>query len=99
VALGFASGFLIVAIVVVVARGALDRCGCFVAGLPITARSKVAPNFLALYLRIYYLAIGGTALNARITRRSFQQLGIHVGLDVYALVKAVSFDQRSVGYA
>ena len=45
------------------------------------------------------LAIGGTTLNARITRRSLQQLGIHVGQHVYALVKAVAFDQRSVGYA
>jgi len=44
------------------------------------------------------LAIGGAILNARITRRSFRQLGIHIGQDVYALVKAVSFDQRSVGY-
>ena len=45
------------------------------------------------------LAVGGTTLNARITRRSLQQLGVHVGQDVYALVKAVSFDQRSVCYA
>jgi molybdate transport system ATP-binding protein len=45
------------------------------------------------------LLVGRSILNARITRRSFEQLGIHVGQDVYALVKAVSFDQRSVGYA
>jgi molybdate transport system ATP-binding protein len=45
------------------------------------------------------LAIGATSLGARITRRSLQQLGVHVGQDVYALVKAVSFDRRSVGYA
>ncbi len=45
------------------------------------------------------LAIGGAILNARITRRSCRQLGIHIGQDVYALVKAVSLDQRSVGYA
>ncbi len=45
------------------------------------------------------LAIGSTPLGARITRRSLQQLGLHVGQDVYALVKAVSFDRRSVGYA
>jgi molybdate transport system ATP-binding protein len=45
------------------------------------------------------LAVGGATLNARITRRSLQQLGIHVGQNVYALVKAVSLDQRSVGYA
>ena len=45
------------------------------------------------------LAVGGTTLNARITRRSFEKLGIHVGQEVHALVKAVSLDQRSVGYA
>jgi molybdate transport system ATP-binding protein len=45
------------------------------------------------------LAVGAATLSARITRRSLHQLGIHVGQDVYALVKAVSFDQRSVGYA
>jgi molybdate transport system ATP-binding protein len=45
------------------------------------------------------LAIGGATLNARITRRSLGQLDIHVGQDAYALIKAVSIDQRSVGYA
>ena len=45
------------------------------------------------------LAVGGVTLTARITRRSLEQLGIRVGQDLYALVKAISFDQRSVGYA
>jgi len=45
------------------------------------------------------IAVGGSMLNARITRRSFQQLGIRKEQHVYALIKAVSFDQRSVGYA
>ncbi len=45
------------------------------------------------------LAIGSATLTARITRRSVQQLGVCVGQELYALVKAVSFDQRSVGYA
>ena len=45
------------------------------------------------------LAIGGAALTARITRRSLEQLGIRAGQEIYALVKAVSFDRRSVGYA
>ena len=45
------------------------------------------------------LAVGSAALNARITRRSYEQLGLRVGQDVYALIKAVSFDRRSVGYA
>jgi molybdate transport system ATP-binding protein len=45
------------------------------------------------------LEVGSVTLVARITRRSFQQLGIHTGQELYALIKAVSFDQRSVGYA
>ncbi len=45
------------------------------------------------------VSVGSATLTARITRRSFQQLGIHTGQEVCALVKAVSFDQRSVGYA
>ncbi len=45
------------------------------------------------------LTVGSATLTARITRRSVQQLGIHTGQELYALVKAVSFDQRSVGYA
>ena len=45
------------------------------------------------------LLVGGASILARITRRSFEQLGIRAGQDVYALVKAVSFDQRGVGYA
>jgi molybdate transport system ATP-binding protein len=45
------------------------------------------------------VAVGATAISARITRRSLHELGIHAGQEVYTLVKAVSFDQRSVGYA
>ena len=45
------------------------------------------------------LSVGTAVLSARITRRSVQHLGIHVGQQVFALIKAVSFDQRSVGYA
>lgn len=45
------------------------------------------------------LSAGTAVLTARITRRSVQQLGIHVGQPMFALIKAVSFDQRSVGYA
>jgi molybdopterin-binding protein len=37
-------------------------------------------------------------LVARITRRSLRQLGDPHGAEVYALVKAVAFDERSVGY-
>jgi molybdate transport system ATP-binding protein len=45
------------------------------------------------------LAIGDATLTARITRRSSDELCIQCGQTVFALVKAVSFDQRSVGYA
>jgi len=43
------------------------------------------------------VAIGNATLVARITRRSFEQLGIGSGQALYALVKAVSLDQRSGG--
>jgi len=45
------------------------------------------------------VAVGAATITARVTRRSLGQLGVHTGQDVYALVKAVSFDRRSVGYA
>jgi molybdate transport system ATP-binding protein len=45
------------------------------------------------------LATGGSILTSRITRRSVAALNIQVGQPIFALVKAVSFDQRSVGYA
>ena len=45
------------------------------------------------------LAVGGATLLARITRRSCRELAIRREQEVYALVKAVSFDRRSVGYA
>ncbi len=45
------------------------------------------------------LDLGGTPLIARITRKSAVELGLRPGLAVYALVKSVSIDRRSVGYA
>jgi molybdate transport system ATP-binding protein len=45
------------------------------------------------------LAVGGVTFLARITRRSCRQLGIRRGQELYAMIKAVSFDRRSVGYA
>jgi molybdate transport system ATP-binding protein len=45
------------------------------------------------------LDLGGTPLIARITRKSAWELGLKPGLPVYALVKSVSIDRRSVGYA
>ena len=43
--------------------------------------------------------IGSGSLVARITRRSRVDLGLAEGAQVYALLKAVSIDRRSVGYA
>ncbi len=45
------------------------------------------------------LAIGAATVVARITGRSSRQLGIRPGLKLHAMIKAVSFDRRSVGYA
>ena len=45
------------------------------------------------------LDLGGTPLIARITRKSAGELGLRPGLAVFALVKSVSIDRRSVGYA
>ncbi|HYL90747.1 MAG TPA: molybdenum ABC transporter ATP-binding protein [Burkholderiales bacterium] len=45
------------------------------------------------------LDVGGTPLIARITRRSALDLGLRPGLAVFALLKSVSIDRRSVGYA
>jgi molybdate transport system ATP-binding protein len=45
------------------------------------------------------LQMGATELVARITRKSSGELGLAPGMRVWALVKAVSIDRRSVGYA
>jgi len=45
------------------------------------------------------LDLKGTALLARITRKSASELGLRPGLPVYALIKSISIDRRSVGYA
>jgi len=45
------------------------------------------------------LRVGTAIIGARVTRRSLRDLGVREGLPMYALVKAVSFDHRSVGYA
>lgn len=41
-------------------------------------------------------AVGGTSFGARITRRSLRALGIEPGRQIYALIKAVSFDRQSI---
>ena len=45
------------------------------------------------------LRVGSTPLTARITRKAAIELGLAPGKRVYALVKAVSIDRRSVGFA
>ncbi|MBU2091165.1 MAG: molybdenum ABC transporter ATP-binding protein, partial [Alphaproteobacteria bacterium] len=42
------------------------------------------------------LDCGGDALLARVTRRSVEVLGLRPGLALYAVVKSVAFDRRSV---
>jgi molybdate transport system ATP-binding protein len=44
------------------------------------------------------VAVGNATLTARITQRSFEELGIHEGMDVHALVKAVSLEQRGTEF-
>ena len=45
------------------------------------------------------MTVGDTPLVARITRRSLAGLDLRPGQRIYALIKAVSLDRRSVGYA
>jgi molybdate transport system ATP-binding protein len=45
------------------------------------------------------LRVGSTPLTARITRKAATELGLAPGMRVFALVKAVSIDRRSVGFA
>lgn len=45
------------------------------------------------------LDVGQARVMARITRRSRDELGLRVGTTAYALVKAISLDRRSAGYA
>src|SRR5262245_6492214 len=45
------------------------------------------------------LDLQGTALLARITGKSAVELGLKPGMPVFALIKSVSIDRRSVGYA
>ena len=44
------------------------------------------------------IQVGDASLSARITRRSAQALNLRIGQPVFALVKAVSLDRRSVGF-
>ncbi len=45
------------------------------------------------------LAVGPTPLAARVTRKAASDLGLAPGMKVFAMVKAVSIDRRSVGFA
>lgn len=45
------------------------------------------------------IRVGDAHVVARITRRSLDQLHLHAGREVYALVKAISLDRDSVGFA
>jgi molybdate transport system ATP-binding protein len=45
------------------------------------------------------LQSGDAALIARVTRHSVERLALKPGLEIFALVKAISLDRHSVGYA
>jgi molybdate transport system ATP-binding protein len=45
------------------------------------------------------IAVGEAVLIARLTRQSLDRLALKPGLPVYALIKAISLDRHSVGYA
>jgi molybdate transport system ATP-binding protein len=45
------------------------------------------------------IAVGSVMLLARVTRLSADQLGLREGVPVFALVKSIAIDRRSVGYA
>ena len=45
------------------------------------------------------IAVGAASVTARITRRSLRELDVRAGQELFALVKAVSFEPSSVGYA
>ena len=45
------------------------------------------------------IAVGEFHLLARVTRRSARTLGLHAGREVYAMVKAISLDRHSLGFA
>lgn len=65
----------------------------------LSLRVAAASVVVSLPFAILVACIGSAAITARTTRRSFQQRGIHAGQELYALIKAASFDRRSVGYA
>jgi molybdate transport system ATP-binding protein len=45
------------------------------------------------------IAAGSTLIVARVTRKAVAELALEPGSAVFALVKAVSLDRRSVGFA
>jgi molybdate transport system ATP-binding protein len=45
------------------------------------------------------IAVGALSVRSRITRRAAEHLGLKPGIEVYALIKAVSLDRHGVGYA
>jgi len=44
------------------------------------------------------IAVGASTLRSRITQRAADQLALSPGLDVYALIKAVSLDRQAAGH-
>ncbi|WP_152044572.1 molybdenum ABC transporter ATP-binding protein [Aureimonas psammosilenae] len=77
---------------VMLATGALATGISALNVLPVTIRGFSAEGAAGMDVR---LDCEGQELLARITRRSFDALGLHIGLPVHAILKAVSFDRRS----
>jgi molybdate transport system ATP-binding protein len=67
--------------------------------LNILAGTVVAIDELPGSLVLVRIEVGGSTVVARITAHSSRQLAIRRGLELHAMIKAVSFDRRSVGYA
>jgi molybdate transport system ATP-binding protein len=59
--------------------------------------SEIGPAVGAVVL--VSIAVGGLSVRSRITRRAAEHLGLKPGIEVYALIKAVSLDRHGVGYA
>jgi len=45
------------------------------------------------------IQVGAASVLARITRRSLDQLRLEQGKEIYAMVKAISLDRHSLGFA
>lgn len=59
--------------------------------------SEVGPSAGAIV--VISITVGALRLRSRITRRAAERLGLKTGVEVFALIKAVSLDRHGAGYA